>query len=86
MSRWGAEGATRGKYALVSGCSDTTARGYAPVEAPGRSWRNPVQWSHYSKKHSGLCFGFDISAKMLNKVRYTTAAECACGGHRRSWT
>jgi hypothetical protein len=22
-----------------------------------RSWRNPVQWSHYAAKHTGLCLG-----------------------------
>jgi Protein of unknown function (DUF2971) len=36
-----------------------------------RSWRNPVQWSHYAAKHTGLCLGFDIPANLLTKVRYT---------------
>lgn len=35
-----------------------------------RHWRNPVQWSHYAVKHTGLCFGFDIPANLLTKVRY----------------
>ncbi len=34
-------------------------------------WRNPVQWSHYAERHKGLCFGFDIPANLLTKVRYT---------------
>lgn len=37
-----------------------------------RNWRNPVQWSHYAGKHTGICCGFDIPVKMLTKVRYTT--------------
>jgi hypothetical protein len=35
-------------------------------------WTNPVQWSHYGAKHTGLCFGFDIPANILAKVHYTT--------------
>jgi hypothetical protein len=26
-----------------------------------RHWHNPVQWSHYAAKHTGLCLGFDVS-------------------------
>jgi hypothetical protein len=37
-----------------------------------RKWTNPVQWSHYAVKHTGICFGFDIPSNMLAKVRYTT--------------
>lgn len=37
-----------------------------------RRWTNPVQWSHYAAKHTGICFGFDIPANMLANVRYTT--------------
>jgi hypothetical protein len=37
-----------------------------------RSWRNPVQWSHYAAKHLGLCLGFDIPANLLTKVRYSS--------------
>lgn len=36
-----------------------------------RHWRNPVQWSHYAAKHTGLSLGFDIPAKILTRVRYT---------------
>ena len=36
-----------------------------------RNWRNPVQWSHYAVKHTGLCLGFDIQPNLLTKVRYT---------------
>jgi phosphoenolpyruvate carboxylase len=37
-----------------------------------RKWTNPVQWSHYAAKHTGICFGFDIPANLFAKVRYTT--------------
>lgn len=36
-----------------------------------RNWRNPVQWSHYAAKHTGLSLGFDIPTKLLTNVRYT---------------
>jgi hypothetical protein len=37
-----------------------------------RSWRNPVQWSHYAAKHTGLCLGFDIQTNLLTRVRYSS--------------
>jgi len=43
-----------------------------------RSWRNPVQWSHYAAKHTGLCLGFDIPANLLTKVRYSSTRLQAC--------
>jgi hypothetical protein len=36
-----------------------------------RSWRNPVQWSHYADRHNGLCLGFDIPGKFLAAVNYS---------------
>jgi hypothetical protein len=36
-----------------------------------RSWRNPVQWSHYADKHHGLCLGFDIPNQHLAAVNYS---------------
>jgi hypothetical protein len=36
-----------------------------------RGWRNPVQWSHYAEKHSGLCLGFDIPDANLGEVNYS---------------
>ena len=36
-----------------------------------RGWRNPVQWSHYAGKHSGLCLGFDIPDIHLGEVNYS---------------
>lgn len=34
------------------------------------NWKNPVQWSHYAKKHTGICLGFDIPDQFLMPVRY----------------
>lgn len=36
-----------------------------------RSWRNPVQWSHYAANHSGLCCGFELPAEILFPVIYS---------------
>lgn len=36
-----------------------------------RDWRNPVQWSHYADKHTGLCLGFDIPDEYLEPVKYS---------------
>jgi hypothetical protein len=35
-----------------------------------KSWKNPVQWSHYANNHKGLCLGFDVSDKHIKKVEY----------------
>jgi hypothetical protein len=36
-----------------------------------RRWNNPVQWSHYADKHTGLCLGFDVPDKHLTRVVYS---------------
>ena len=36
-------------------------------------WSNPVLWSHYADRHSGLCLGFDVRNELLDPVEY--AAE-----------
>jgi hypothetical protein len=36
-----------------------------------RHWNNPVQWSHYAAKHTGLCLGFDIPGEHLGAVTYS---------------
>jgi hypothetical protein len=43
-----------------------------------RKWTNPVQWSHYAAKHTGLCLGFDITTNILAKVRYTKKRLTPC--------
>ncbi len=35
-----------------------------------KSWGNPVQWSHYADGHQGLCLGFDVLDKFLDKINY----------------
>lgn len=36
-----------------------------------RKWHNPVQWSHYAAKHTGLCLGFDVPDEQLEPVIYS---------------
>ncbi|MGH6697030.1 DUF2971 domain-containing protein [Sphingopyxis sp.] len=36
-----------------------------------KSWKNPVQWSHYADRHHGLCLGFDIDGEHLSPVNYS---------------
>ena len=36
-----------------------------------RHWHNPVQWSHYAAKHTGLCLGFDVPDEHLGAVTYS---------------
>lgn len=36
-----------------------------------RDWHNPVQWSHYAAKHSGMCLGFDIPDEHLAPITYS---------------
>ncbi|OCC22819.1 hypothetical protein MB02_14740 [Croceicoccus estronivorus] len=36
-----------------------------------RSWRNPVQWSHYAERHHGMCLGFDVPDDLLTRVAYS---------------
>lgn len=38
-----------------------------------RTWRNPVLWGHYAKKHEGLCLGFDVSSKNAGHVAYVSS-------------
>ena len=35
-----------------------------------KNWKNPVQWSHYTDRHKGLCLGFDVPDHRLAKVDY----------------
>lgn len=40
-----------------------------------KSWKNPVLWSHYSDKHTGICLGFDVPKKLLKKVSYKSSLK-----------
>lgn len=35
-----------------------------------KSWRNPVQWSHYADRHRGLALGFEIDPTLAEDVIY----------------
>lgn len=35
-----------------------------------KSWRNPVQWSHYADRHRGLALGFEIEPTLAEDVIY----------------
>ena len=37
-----------------------------------RSWKNPVLWAHYAKKHTGVCYGFDVDPEIFVDVRYVS--------------
>jgi hypothetical protein len=36
-------------------------------------WSNPLMWSHYAKKHSGVALELDVSESALFNVRYTAS-------------
>ena len=38
-----------------------------------KSWKNPVIWSHYGIKHTGIGLGFDVSEEHAMVVEYLTA-------------
>ena len=33
-------------------------------------WSNPVLWSHYAAKHTGICLGFDVPDEYARPVMY----------------
>ncbi len=46
-----------------------------------KSWRNPVQWSHYADRHRGLALGFEIGPSLAEDVIYDeqrSVAEAKC--------
>jgi hypothetical protein len=34
------------------------------------NWNSPALWSHYAAKHKGMCLGFDVRRRMVEKVEY----------------
>ncbi|MER9076270.1 DUF2971 domain-containing protein [Mesorhizobium sp. M0904] len=34
------------------------------------NWSNPLLWSHYAGKHTGICLGFDVPRNVVTKVIY----------------
>jgi len=47
-----------------------------------RNWRNPVLWSHYAERHTGLCLGFDICDSLLMDIIYTETRITLTRGDR----
>lgn len=35
-----------------------------------RNWTNPVLWSHYAARHTGICLGFNIPRHLALRVQY----------------
>ncbi len=35
-----------------------------------KTWTNPVLWSHYAERHTGLCLGFDVPDNLGQDVTY----------------
>ena len=35
-----------------------------------RNWTNPILWSHYAAKHTGVCLGFDLRRSCGHIVQY----------------
>lgn len=33
-------------------------------------WSEPLMWSHYAEKHTGVCLGFDVSRSTVQQVSY----------------
>lgn len=33
-------------------------------------WSEPVMWSHYAQKHTGICLGFDVNRNTVQQVSY----------------
>jgi hypothetical protein len=34
-------------------------------------WRNPLMWTHYSKRHTGVCLGFDVNDSIVEPIDYS---------------
>jgi hypothetical protein len=35
-----------------------------------RNWHEPLLWSHYAARHTGICLGFDVPEDLLHMVTY----------------
>jgi hypothetical protein len=36
-----------------------------------RDWHNPVLWSHYAERHTGMCLGFDVPDEHIYSINYS---------------
>ena len=39
------------------------------------NWTNPLLWSHYGERHSGICLGFDLDRPLAQPIHYETARQ-----------
>jgi hypothetical protein len=46
-----------------------------------RDWRNPVLWSHYAERHTGIVLGFDAADDDVRIVEYTADRLELGGAH-----
>ena len=37
-----------------------------------KTWKNPVQWSHYADRHRGLALGFEVESQFVREVDYSS--------------
>ena len=49
-----------------------TQREFSGVICFSRGWNYPMLWGHYGDKHKGICLGFDIEDKHIEKIHYST--------------
>lgn len=38
-----------------------------------KTWKSPIMWAHYAGNHTGVCLGFDLSARFCKAVDYVEA-------------
>jgi hypothetical protein len=66
---------------LAADCKDTSIRSAAEnykksydsrygLLCFSANWTNPLLWSHYAAKHTGICLGFDVPRTEVIKVIY----------------
>ena len=46
-----------------------------------RNWRNPVLWSHYADRHTGMCLGFEVRDTLLMDIIYTETRPVLTDGN-----
>ena len=37
------------------------------------NWKNPLLWSHYADRHTGMCLGFDVHNDCAGEVEYVSS-------------
>lgn len=49
-------------------------------------WSEPVMWSHYAEKHTGICLGFDVCRSQVQQVSYQDDRILAALGPKQTPT